>query len=386
MNKRMRELLAQIEAKQKEARGLMTGENKDIAKATKLLDEADTLKAEYETEKRLYEAEKSGVEDKAEEKVADKKDGEAIKEFAAAARGGFKAMTEGSNSDGGYTVPEDIVTKIEKYRDAKASLRQLVRVVPVKTKSGARTFKKRATVTGFSKVLESGKFAVKNTPQFERLAYTIDKYGGYFVLSDEVMEDSDTNLVNEVVELIGDEARVTDNVQIITAIKAAKPAPTNLEDIDGIKKALNVTLGQAFKPTSKIITNDNGLQYLDTLQDGNGRPLLSPSPADPMQMFLACGATKVPLSVLPNSDFANLTVSTAGDAIPFIIGDLEEGFILWDRRSVTIQQSKTASVGSGDDAYNAFEQGGLLMRADERADYTVRDGSAFVLGYIIPEA
>lgn len=380
MNKRMRELLAKIEAKQKEARSFMDGENKDVSKATALLDECDSLKAEYEAEKRLFEAEKAEVEPEAEKKAGEKKQTDSVKAFADAARNGFqKDMSEGSNADGGYTVPEDIVTRIERYRSAKASLRDLVRVVNVTTNSGARTFKKHATVTGFAKVLENGKFAKKNTPQFERLAYNIDKFGGYFVLSDEAVEDSDENLVNLVVELIGDEARVTDNVEILAAIKEKKPDPTNLVDMDGIKNVLNVTLGQAFKPTSRIITNDNGLQWLDTLYDQNGRPLLSPSPADPMQMRLACGATTVPLVVLPNSDFENLTVSSKS-VIPFIIGDLNEGFVVWDRRRITLMQSKTASV----DSYNAFEQGGLLIRADERADYTVRDDQAFVLGYIDP--
>ena len=374
MNKKMRELLAKIEAKQKEARSFMDGENKDVTKATALLDECDSLKAEYEAEKRLFEAEKAEVEPEAEKKAEEKKQTDSVKAFADAARNGFqKDMSEGVAADGGYTVPEDIVTRIEKYRDAKASLRQHVRVVPVQTMSGARTFKKRSTVTGFVKVLENGKFAKKATPQFERLAYKIDKFGGYFVLSDEVIEDSDVNLVNEVVALIGDESRVTDNVEIISAIKAAKSAPVNFEDLDGIKEALNVTLGQAFRATSKIYTNDNGLQFLDTLIDGNGRPLLAPSPVEPMKMVLGCGPTTVEIVVLPNSDFPNLT-----EGIPFIVGDLNEGVALFDRRRVTLTQSKVASV----DGYNAFEQGGMLIRADERADYVVRDAAAFVLGYI----
>ena len=374
MNKRMRELLNKIEQKQKEARSYMDGENKDVTKATALLDECDSLKAEYEAEKRLFEAEKGAVEPEAEKKVEEKKQNDSVKAFADAARGGFqKDMSEGSMADGGYTVPVDILTQIEKYRDAKASLRQHVRVTPVKTNTGERTFKKRGTVTGFAKVLENGTFAKKNTPQFERLAYKVDKFGGYFVLSDELLEDSDANIVKEVVELIGDESRVTDNVEILAAIKEKKTTPVNLEDLTGIKKALNVTLGQAFRPTSKIYTNDNGLQFLDTLIDGNGRPLLAPSPVEPMKMVLGCGPTTVEIVVLPNSDFPNLE-----QGIPFIVGDLDEGVALFDRRRVTLMQSKTASV----DGYNAFEQGGLLIRADERADYVVRDAAAFVLGYI----
>ena len=377
MNKRMRELLAKIEAKQKEARSYMDGENKDVNKAVALLDECDSLKTEYETEKRLFEAEKAEAAPEAEKKVEEKKQTDSVKAFADAARHGFmKDMSVGVAADGGYTVPEDIITRIERYRDAKASLRQYVRVIPVQTMSGARTFKKRSDVTGFVKVLENGKFAKKNTPQFERLTYKIDKFGAYFVLSDEIIEDSDENVVGLVTELIGDESRVTDNVQILEQIKAAKTAPVNFTDLDGIKKALNVTLGQAYKGTSAVYTNDNGLQWLDTLIDGNGRPLLSASPADPMRLQLACGATVVPLIVLPNADFENLS-----EGIPFIVGDLYEGVAIFDRRRVTLHQSNTASV----EGYNAFEQGGMLIRADERADYVVRDADAFVLGYIVPE-
>lgn len=376
MNKKMRELLAKIEAKQTEARSYMDGENKDVNKAIALLDECDSLKAEFEAEKRLFEAEKADVAPEAEKKAEEKKQTDSVKAFADAARHGFtKDMAEGVAADGGYIVPEDIVTRIERYRDAKASLRDHVRVIPVQTMSGARTFKKRSTVTGFVKVLENGKFAKKNTPQFERLAYKIDKYGAYFVLSDEIQEDSDENVVNLVVELIGDESRVTDNVQILEEIKAVKTAPVDFADLNGIKEALNVTLGQAFKATSKIYTNDNGLQWLDTLIGEDGRPLLSASPADPMKMQIACGATVVPLVVLPNADFGNLD-----QGIPFIVGDLDEGFAIFDRRRLTLHQSTTASV----EGYNAFEQGGLLIRADERADYVVRDAEAFVLGYIAP--
>ena len=43
MNKRMRELQAQITSKTAEAKGFMDGENKDIVKANEILDEVDKL-------------------------------------------------------------------------------------------------------------------------------------------------------------------------------------------------------------------------------------------------------------------------------------------------------------------------------------------------------
>ena len=88
----------------------------------------------------------------------------AVKSFAAAARNGFRVdkaagdmMQEGVNADGGYTVPGDIVTKIISLRNAKESLLDEVRVVPVTTKSGRRTIKKRGQHQGFATVAEAGK-------------------------------------------------------------------------------------------------------------------------------------------------------------------------------------------------------------------------------------
>ena len=121
MNKKMREILAKIQAKTAEAKSLMDGENKDIEKANALLDEVDALQKEFEAEKRIFEAEKmTGAQSAtpAEPKTDNKEVGtvSAIAKFGQDAKAGFKldkSMNEGTGLDGGYTVPEDVVTKIE---------------------------------------------------------------------------------------------------------------------------------------------------------------------------------------------------------------------------------------------------------------------------------
>lgn len=383
MNKRMRDILAKIEAKTAEAKSFMVdGENKDVAKATSLLDEVDALKAEYETEKRLYEMEKetnTPSDEELEEKASEKAEVDSIKAFADAARNGFKkSMSEGVQADGGYTVPEDIQTKINTYRDAKKSLLSLVRVEKVTTNKGARTFKKRAQQTGFSKVGEGGKIGAKNTPQFERLSYEIEKYAGYFPVTNELLADSDANIANTIIEWIGDESRVTANKLILGVVDGV--TKTAIANLDDIKKALNVTLGQAFKATSKLITNDDGLQYLDTLKDSDGNYLLSASPADPMRLQLCAGATTIPVEVVPNADLPSDTATEVGKTrIPMIIGDLNEAVVYWDRQLMNITVSNIASVGD----LNAFEEDLTIYRAIEREDVTLRDTSAIVNGYVV---
>lgn len=54
----MRELLNKIAQKRMMARDFMDGENKDLEKATALMDEADELQKEYDLEARMYAAEK----------------------------------------------------------------------------------------------------------------------------------------------------------------------------------------------------------------------------------------------------------------------------------------------------------------------------------------
>ena len=375
MNKELKELLDKINAKKSEVKNL-ANENK-IEEAQAAKEELKKLQAKFDV---LYDLEveaEEGIKDKIEAgevKEATNKIKDSTKEFANAARNGFRVtnkMSEGTLVDGGYTVPEDILTRINTYKESKKSLKDLVKVEKVTTNKGQRTFKKRSQQTGFTKVGEGGKIGVKGTPQFERIAYEIDKYAGYFPVTNELLSDSDANITNTLIEWIGDESRVTANKLILEQIATLNEV--KLEGIDDIKKALNVTLGQAFKATSKIITNDDGLQYLDTLKDTDGKYLLQPNPSNPMEMRLCAGATIIPIEVIPNDDMATNT-----NKVPFIIGDLKEGIVFWDRQLMNIKTSDVAVIGD----LNAYEEDLTLIRAIEREDVTIRDSKAIVNGYI----
>lgn len=374
MNKELKNLLKEINNKKQEVINLANANKIEEAKAAKK--ELIDLQAKFNT---LYDLEDEHQNEQKENSI---KDGinlsgaqdKAIKDFANAARNGFKVnnkMSSGSKEEGGYTVPEDIRTKIEKYRESKKSLMDLVTVVPVKTDNGSRTFKKRSQQIGFVKVGEGGKIGKKATPTFEIKSYEIEKYAGFFPVTNELLEDSDENIAGTLIEWIGDESRVTRNVLILEEIK--KKSEVELQGLDDIKLALNVTLGSAFKATSKIITNDDGLHYLDTLKDSDGKYLLQPDPVKPMEMWLSAGASRIPVEVFPNSD-----MPTNSNKIPFVIGDLKEGIVLWDRKQLNIKMSDVAVIGD----FNAYEEDLTLFRAIEREDVTTKDDEAFVNGYI----
>lgn len=385
MNKKMREILAKIQNKENLAKGYMEGENKDVAKAKEILDEIKALREEYEVEKAIFESEKEtnqlseGEAEKVAKEIDDKKEDKKVdstKAFAKAVRGMInKDMSEGTAADGGYTVPEDIQTKVERLRETKESLRDLISIKKVTTNSGKETYKTRGQATGFSSVEEGGKIPKAGSPKFSRLSWTIAKYGGYMPVTNELIDDSDANIESLMTEWLADESRMTWN-KLILAVIAEKEA-VEFEGLDDIKKALNVTLGSKFKATSTIITNDDGLQYLDTLKDENGRYLLNPDPTDTAKLRLRVGAITVPIKV-----YSNDTIETKNSKVPFIVGDLKEGVKGFDRKQLTLLPSKVAVVGSGEDQLNAYEEDLTLIRGIEREDVVMRDAQAFVNGYI----
>lgn len=386
MNKKMRELLAKIENKQNLAKGYMEGENKDVAKAREILEEIKSLKEEYEVEKAIFESEKETnklneeetkeVAKTIEKQKEDEGKEDTTKAFAKAVKTMVnKTLNEGVSESGGYTVPEDIVTKVERLRETKESLIDLVSVKKVNTDKGQETYKKRSQATGFGSIEEGGKIPKAGKPQFSRISWAVTKYGGYMPVTNELLEDSDEDIESFMTEWLADESRVTRNKIILAVIN--KKAKTKLEGLDDIKKALNVTLGANFKSTSMIITNDDGLQYLDTLKDKDGKYLLQPNPADPMQMRLCAGATTVAVKV-----YSNETIPTTENKIPFIIGDLKEAVKFYDRKQLTLMASQVAVVGSGENVLNAFEEDLTLIRGIEREDAELRDENAFVNGYI----
>lgn len=379
MTKEMRSVLDQIEEKTATLKGFVADNSteEDAENAKKALNELKALQIKYDTLEELEKAEKSYVAGMNSGSQEIRQNSDVVKAFANDARNGFRAksMTEGTNADGGYVVPDEIQTKIREYKEAKFSLKDLVRVEPVTTNHGARTYKKRSQQTGFAKVGEGGKITAANTPKFERIEFSIDKYAGYIPVTNELLSDSDTNLTETLITFIGDESRVTANKLIFEVVKTAKSgSEVQISSMDEIKEILNVKLGSAFKPTSIIVTNDSGLQWLDTLKDSNGNYLLAASASDPMNMVLAAGASTIPVKSLPNADLPN--DETKG--IPFIIGDLVEGIIFWDRQQLTITQSNVAQIGE----LNAFEEDLTIFRPTEREDVTTCDSDAFALGYV----
>ncbi|MBS5373416.1 phage major capsid protein [butyrate-producing bacterium] len=390
MNKKLLELLNQINAQKQVVIDLANAGKLAEAKAEKeklqqMQDKFDLLKDVEDPDPEGGEGEGSGAGDPVNSgalKNVNVNYNRVVHEFADAARHYFKdaakANTEGTKADGGYTVPDDIRTEINRYREEKFSLQSLVDTETVTTESGRRTYQSRADYEGFAEVSEGGKISGIAGPSFEVIEYTIKKYAGWLPVTNELLADSDANIANTLIRWLGEQDIATRNRLILNIMKSK--SATELANLDGIKKLINVTLGSAFKDTSKIVTNDDGLNWMDTLKDTNGRYLLKQNAdqTSPIKQMLAVGTRNIPLVVVPNSILKSDETTAKKRGIPMICGDLKEGVKLFDRQKLSILASNTASVTG----FNAYEQDMTLFRGILRMDVRTKDAKAFVNGVV----
>lgn len=388
-----KEMLDAINAKVAEVKALVEADKIDEAKKAK--EELQKMQDKFDLLNDIVEDEQSGKgELQVENKVVVEQKKDSIHEFANAARRHFRnGMNEGTAADGGYTVPADIQTKINEYKEAKFSLKKLVRVENVGTNTGRRIFKVKTSHTGFSSVNEGAAIGQKATPTFAKLDYTIEKYAGILPVTDELLADSDANISSVLIGWLGDEEVATENAQILSLIDPGSTGTDFSSNvIDGIKTALNVTLGQAYAENSAIVTNDDGFNYLDTLKiTGTNEYLLKPSKDQtaPTPYYLAVGARKVPVVVVPNAVFPSTVVATGDDAgtyMPFVVGDLKEAIAFFDRQQLSIKTSDTASINVTENntttVVSAFESDMTFFRGTMRFDVVSRDANAIVKGYV----
>ncbi|OUA58580.1 phage major capsid protein [Bacillus thuringiensis] len=277
------------------------------------------------------------------------------------------ALSENSGKDGGYIVPEDITTTINQLKQTVDSLEQYVNVQPVSTNKGARTLEKRAASTPFAPLSEYGKPNAMQeiaSPEFDRLSYAIEDYAGFLPVPNDLLDDTDQALESYLRQWIAKKSIATRNYLILQEIN--KLTKVDLKDYNGLKTTLNVTLDPIFVAAANIFTNQDGFNYLDQLEDKNGRPLLQPDPTNPTRKLFS----GKPVIVLSNK-----TIATDKDGkAPFIVGDLKEAVILWDRKQLSIDMTKEGG--------NAWRTNTSEFRAIEREDVTLWDQEAVVYGQI----
>lgn len=384
MSKQLREMLNTIATKKAEAKALVVenkleeaksamAEIKDLqAKADMLAELEDD--ADEETNEKVNNKKVKEVKDKSKMSVSNAfvqcvkamaKNKKAPEE-AMEVLNNVTHMKEGSDEDGGLTVPQDIQTTIKELRRGQDALEQLVNVETTTTSKGSRVIEKDAESTPWDNVDEEAEFKEVQGPKFEKVSYTIKKKGGILKLTKELLADTAENIMSYLYRWIAKKSKVTRNFLILKAIADNFGSAKAVATTDDLKNIFNVQLDPALALDAGIITNQDGFNFLDKLKDTDGRYILQPNPVDATQKLLF---GRYAITVLSNK-----TLKTVSNKAPIYCGNFKEAITLFDREYMSIETSDQAG-----DMW-AKDQVGVKVR--ERLDVQVVDKTAIVKGEI----
>lgn len=382
MSKEMRELLNKINAKKAEIKALVADGKIEDAKSAKEelkdMQEAFNVLADLDdgdTQQAQQQAENGNAQTAAGEKNGLSKQ---IKAFTNAIKAAWKktevspedreilnAMSEGSDEDGGLTVPKDIKTKIKELRRSEDALETLVNVEHVTTNSGSRVIEREADQTPFDNVDEAAEFPDVSTPQFENVDYKIKKKGGILKVTQELLSDTAENIMNYLKKWIAKKAKATRNFMIIAKIKEiCKGLEVTVTGLDSLKDIFNVMLDPAIALGAVVVTNQSGFNFLDKLKDEKGNYILQKDPTQPTRRLL--------FGVYPVKVLSNKTLKNVDGKAPIICGDLKEAITIFDRETLTIDISNLAA--------GMWERDQTGIKVRERLDIQTVDADAVVMG------
>ncbi|MGN0518327.1 MAG: phage major capsid protein [Acutalibacteraceae bacterium] len=333
-------------------------------------------------------------------------------------------LNEGINTDGGYLVPQDIQTTINEYKSDSFSVLDYIDKEYVNTNTGSRVYHTREQLNGFREVAEGGGIPGAGKPQFSTLNFQIKKYSGFTALTNELIDDASANTVNFLKDWLGSQRIATCNRKTFELLKSN--TAIEFTSIDSIEDQLNITLGSVYKSSTALYTNANGYSYFTKRKDENGRKLLDRDSNG--RPILDIGGNFIPIieaptQYLPNEDVYTMTKDSTISSdkqyytrsgsgtnespytyslvaepnvddiktyyevtdkkIPMILGSLFDAVKMFDRKALSIKISDSATVGSGESAFNAFENDGTILKGTMRADFKIKDSDAFVNGYML---
>lgn len=370
-----REIAAKITQKKEEIKNLIAQDNLEDAK--KAREEMKNLQEKYDLLDEMEQEEDDDIKNQAAagktNEVKGKKN--VVSALVNALRAGFKkkpvakedmevldAMKEGSDEDGGLTVPADISTTIRTLRRSEDALETIVRTERTTKVKGSRVYEVNADSVPFDTVDEESQFPDVATPVLKKVEYVIKKFGGILKATYELLEDSDENIISYLENWIARKVKATRNALIIKKLDEMTDGfEIEATSVDDLKNIFNVELDPALVAGSKALTNQSGFNWLDKLKDKEGNYILQKDVTNPSKRLL--------FGTYPVVVMSNKTIkSGATGKVPIYCGNFEEAITLFDREKLTIGISTEAG-----DLWSK-DQTGIKVR--ERLDCEIVDDMA----------
>ncbi len=354
MTKRMRELLADIKAKQAEADTALNGETKDLEKAKAALDAADELQKEYDLLDRQEKAAKAGV-------PTDKGAGHSIVD-------GFKALakifrkqdlTEDEKSalvSGGdpetntenYLLPEDVKLAINELRKTYVSAKELVTVEHTDALTGSVNYE-ASTPAGLTDFEDGEAIDEEEKPTFVRKTFTIGWKGKLIPISRILLGAEKAGLMSYLNRWFLKNAIISENAAIFGKLKSGYNGgtPKAVAGWAALKSSINKDLDPSCKLNGVIATNQTGFDILDSETFDDGHPVLQANPAHPTEKLFQ----GLPIKVYPDAQLPNIDATHA----PIFYGDTKAGCTFVEHQALQFSVSEHYFFGKNQNCLRVIE-------------------------------
>lgn len=295
-----------------------------------------------------------------------------------------KALSEGTDSAGGYTVPTVLLNEISRLIPQVGKFRADATVLPVQTN------KLTIPTVGSVTVTRTGEGVAKTAsqPTFGKVDVVVKKIAAIIPLTDELIEDSPQTLLTLMGQL-GAEAMakyedewgflgkaagegIFQNTSVpVYTLATGKDTYAEMDVSDAL--AAIGTVDEAVLPGAKWYMSFSVLASLWGKKDSNGQFLVSaPTEGRPATLF---GFPIETVNVLPKTSDA----SQPGTKF-MVFGNLK-GAVIADRQQLTIDVSNEASITDtdGSTAVNLWQQDMTAIRLVKREDIVIPQPTSFVV-------
>lgn len=242
----------------------------------------------------------------------------------------------GSNPDGtyneGYILPQDIQTKIrEKVREYK-SLRTVCGHLTTTALTGSYPVENLESLAGLTDFTDGTDGTESYDFKFDKVSFSLKEKGALIQLSNTLLALTDNDLMAYVIKIFAKKAVVTENAMAVEALTKNKTVK-NLANWQALKSSINKDLDPAALYNTVIVTNQDGFDYLDSILDTMGRPILQPDLTNPTaKRFIG----------YPVHVFSNAMLPTKNGNAPVYYGNIEEAVKFVELNLMSFATSKEA--------------------------------------------
>lgn len=268
----------------------------------------------------------------------------------------LKTLSEGTNADGGFTVPQDFYNVLLEEIQEVSVMRGLVTVVPMKTNVLTLSMIDHGPDVYWT---AEGATKTTTTADFTQPTITAYKLAAIIYLTDELIDDSAFSLTQVLVRRFATKIAEREDQAIFQGTGVGQPTglfiagtiPTracvgnlDLDDIINLEYDLPVK----FRPNAKFFIHPNNVRELRLIKDTTNRYIWQ-DPVAPGQPATIHG-----YPVIENYWVGDATI---------LFGDVKECYWLGDRQRMTVKISN--------DTETTFTQDKTAIRVVERIGGTV---------------